>query len=170
MAEQTVTPERLASLGAHLSRHWLRYAAGLVVAVYLLTFVRGLGWEWRGILFATRTAPHAIPARAAAPNGPTAPPPGAAPAPGAVAPVAPAAFKQALPPSDETPPQNATDEHGVYYDAQRVAVMGIDADPNGVYNVPPGRQVRIGGSAGALYDVQPGGKLTPATKIKEWPE
>jgi hypothetical protein len=47
--------------------------------------------------------------------------------------------------------------------------MGLDADPNGVYNVPPGRQVRIGGPSGALYDVQPDGRLTPTTKVKEWP-
>ena len=55
------------------------------------------------------------------------------------------------------------------YDAQGVAVMGIDADPGGVYNVPPGRQVRIGGPTGNLFDVGPAGKLAPATRVKEWP-
>jgi hypothetical protein len=58
---------------------------------------------------------------------------------------------------------------GVTYDAQGVAVMGIDADPSGVYNVPPGRQVRIGGPTGALFDVNPDGRVTPATRVKEWP-
>jgi hypothetical protein len=51
-----------------------------------------------------------------------------------------------------------------------VAVTGIDADPNGVYNVPPGRQLRIGGPGGDLYDVVAGGKLTRASRVKEWPQ
>jgi len=50
-----------------------------------------------------------------------------------------------------------------------VAVTGIDTDTGGVYNVPPGRQVRIGGPSGQLFDVQPGGKITPATQVKQWP-
>jgi hypothetical protein len=57
----------------------------------------------------------------------------------------------------------------VTYDATGVAVMGIDTDTGGVYNVPPGRQVRIGGPSGPLFDVQPGGKITPATQVKQWP-
>ena len=51
------------------------------------------------------------------------------------------------------------------YDAQGVAVMGIDADPGGVYNVPPGRQVRIGGPGGSLFDVGPNGQLTLAPQV-----
>jgi hypothetical protein len=58
----------------------------------------------------------------------------------------------------------------VRYDAAGVAVMGIDTDTGGVYNVPPGRQVRIGGPSGALYDVQPDGKLARATQVKQWPD
>jgi hypothetical protein len=77
--------------------------------------------------------------------------------------------KVPLPPSDEPPPRGVTDELGVTYDGAGVAVLGIDADTGGVYNVPPGRQVRIGGPTGQLYDVQPGGKLTPATQVKQWP-
>ena len=48
---------------------------------------------------------------------------------------------QALAPTDEPPPRNTTDKYGVQYDERGVAVMGIDADPGGVYNVPPGRHV-----------------------------
>ena len=66
-------------------------------------------------------------------------------------------------------PRNTTDKYGVFYDAQGVAVIGIDADPAGVYNVPPGRQLRIGGPAGTLFDVQVGGKLTPATTVRQQP-
>ncbi len=80
-----------------------------------------------------------------------------------------ASAKRALPASDEPPPRDVVDSYGVYYDAQGVAVRGIDADPGGVYNVAPNRQVRIGGAQGTLYDVQPGGKLTVATRVKEWP-
>jgi hypothetical protein len=58
----------------------------------------------------------------------------------------------------------------VRYDAAGVAVMGIDTDTGGVYNVPPGRQVRIGGPSGDLFDVQPDGKLTRATQVKQWPD
>ena len=45
--------------------------------------------------------------------------------------------------------------------------MGIDADTGGVYNVPPGRQVRIGGPSGPLFDVGPNGQLTPAARVRE---
>jgi hypothetical protein len=57
----------------------------------------------------------------------------------------------------------------VQYDALGVAVIGIEADPGGVYNVPPGRQVRIGGPSGALFDVLPGGKIAPASSVREQP-
>ena len=74
-----------------------------------------------------------------------------------------------LPPADEPPPRNATDKYGVTYDDRGVAVMGIDADPSGVYNVPPGRQLRIGGPQGTLFDVTDGGKLVPATAVRDFP-
>ena len=90
------------------------------------------------------------------------------PAPAAGAGVQPGS-KTALPPTDEPPPRNTTDRLGVSYDAQGVAVMGIDVDPSGVYNVSSGRQVRIGGPSGSLFDVLPGGKLSATTRVKEWP-
>jgi hypothetical protein len=162
------SPVRAARLGPR----WPYAAGGGIVALYALIFVRGLAWQWHGIL----TSQPVTPPLAAAPG----PPPAAnsarpqAPplsgtselAPGAAAP---GTVKVPLPPTDEPPPRETTDRYGVYYDAQGVAVIGIDTDPGGVYNVPPGRQVRIGGPAGALFDVQPGGKLTPATRVKEWP-
>ena len=81
-----------------------------------------------------------------------------------------AGAKTPLPPTDEPPPRNATDKYGVTYDQNGVAIAGIDADPNGVYNVPPGRQLRIGGPQGALFDVEPGGKLKPATAVRQQPQ
>ena len=81
----------------------------------------------------------------------------AAPAPAASAPAA----RPTLAPTDEPPPRNTTDEHGVFYDEHGVAITGIIADPSGVHNVPPGRLVRIGGPVGKLYEVLPGGKLKP---------
>jgi len=81
-----------------------------------------------------------------------------------------AGAKTPLPPTDEPPPRNATDKYGVTYDQNGVAVTGINADPNGVYNVPPGRQLRIGGPQGALFDVEPGGKLKPATAVRQQPQ
>ena len=144
------------------------YSATTILAIYVLVFVRGLGWEWAGIFSAAEPA--------AAPRGaPNVPPPGpvsgaARPAaPGAASAGAPAA-KVPLPPTDEPPPRDKTDSRGVFYDAQGVAVLGIDADPAGVYNVPPGRQLRIGGPQGQLFDVQPGGKITPATTVREQPK
>ncbi len=96
---------------------------------------------------------------------------GAAQSAGAVAP-APAgqSARGPLPVSDAPPPRNTTDALGVFYDDRGVAVSGIDADPSGVYNVPAGRQLRIGGPNGALFDVLPGGKLVSATRIKDWPQ
>lgn len=102
--------------------------------------------------------------RAMAPAAPAAPAPAQAPA--RAAGVSP---KTPLPPTEAPPPRSMVDEHGVSYDAAGVAVMGLDADTGGVYNVPPGRQVRIGGPTGELFDVQPGGQLTRATQVKQWP-
>jgi hypothetical protein len=150
-----------------------------VVLLYALVFARGLSWQWYGILFATRVAQPVAPLRPGpppslaqpAPDAPNAAnAPGNPPAVGAQAPAPAAGAKVPLPPTDEPPPRNQTDSRGVHYDAQGVAVTGIDADPNGVYNVPPGRQLRIGGPAGSLHDVLPGGKLQPATRVKEWPQ
>lgn len=158
-----------------------------VTAVYVLLFVRGLGWQWSvsvrppGDLPApVSAAPVEAVSRGAAgspSSGSRLPAPGAggagsaergtAPRVGGTAPAANA--KTALPASDEPPPRDVVDSYGVYYDALGVAVTGIDADPGGVYNVAPNRQVRIGGPRGSLYDVQPGGKLTVATRVKEWP-
>ena len=42
-------------------------------------------------------------------------------------------------------------------------------DGRGVHNVPAGRQLRLGGPDGQLYDVLPGGKIMPAREIKRWP-
>lgn len=145
--------------------HVVHVVVGTVVVLYLLVFARGLAWQWQGILTGARAArPEAVslpPAnasssRAGAPEAPAAP---------AAAPRA----KEPLPPTDEPPPRNTTDKYGVFYDAQGIAVIGIDADPSGVYNVPPGRQLRIGGPAGALFDVQIGGKITPATSVRQAP-
>lgn len=97
-----------------------------------------------------------------------APLPAPAPAPAAPAPAAPApadpAARPTLAPTDEPPPRNTTDEHGVRYDEHGVAVWGLNADSAGVHNVPPGRLVRIGGPEGTLYEVLLGGRL------KEVPE
>ena len=81
-----------------------------------------------------------------------------APAPRPVTPPAPAA-RPTMAPTDEPPPRNATDEHGVFYDEHGVAVTGLIADPSGVHNVPPGRLVRIGGPEGELYEVLLGGRI-----------
>jgi hypothetical protein len=139
----------------------------VVVLLYVSLFVRGLGWQWQSIF---RPA-GALPAPVSAP--PVEAVSGPAPARPAAVPVAQAALaaaaKRPLPPTDAPPPRDTTDERGVYYDPQGVAVRGIDTDPGGVYNVPPGRQVRIGGAAGALFDVLPNGKLSPATDVKQWP-
>ena len=37
----------------------VQLAAGAVVLLYVLVFVRGLGWQWQGIITATRVAPPA---------------------------------------------------------------------------------------------------------------
>lgn len=133
---------------------------GVITVIYVATFVKGLWWQWQGIILAQ---PATVPVVTDAPRG--AEPRGAvAPggAPGGV--VASNPLRKPLPRTDVPAPRNTTDERGVTYDAEGVAVMGIDADPSGVYNVPTGRQVRIGGPAGTLYDVGEGGKLTPGTK------
>ncbi len=132
---------------------------GLITVVYVATFVRGLWWQWKGILLAqpaspplVTDAPRGAEARAGASIG------------RAGGEQAPNPARKPLARTDAPAPRNTTDERGVTYDADGVAVMGIDADPSGVYNVAPGRQVRIGGPAGTLYDVGDGGKLTPASK------
>ena len=84
-------------------------------------------------------------------------------------PVSVASARPTLAPSDEPPPRNTTDERGVTYDEYGVAIMGLIADSSGVHNVPPGRQVRIGGPEGDLFDVLAGGRIQPATKIREFP-
>ena len=131
----------------------------VVSVIYVATFVRGLAWQWQGILTAQ---PATAPVVANAPRGaisssrqgaaPNSNPANAAPQPPRVA----------LARTDVPAPRNATDDRGVTYDADGVAVMGIDADPTGVYNVPAGRQLRIGGPTGQLFDVQEGGKLASA--------
>jgi|GEM_PF-4951765 hypothetical protein len=146
---------------------WPVYAAAAILALYVATFIRGLGWEWAGIVAGRPGAPMPVQGPSVALNSQPAPPAAnlapAAPAAGTVA------QKVPLPPTDEPPPRNATDQYGVYYDEHGVAVLGIDADPGGVYNVPPGRQVRIGGPQGQLFDVHEGGKITPATAVRELP-
>jgi hypothetical protein len=130
---------------------------GVITVIYVATFVRGLWWQWKGILLAQPASPPVV----------TDAPRGAEPRAGvssANAGQSPDPLRKPLPRSETPAPRNTTDERGVSYDADGVAVMGIDADPSGVYNVPAGRQVRIGGPAGALYDVGDGGKLTPAVK------
>jgi hypothetical protein len=155
--------------------------AGAVLALYLLLFVRGLGWQWQEVAVAPGDLPP-VPSGApvgAAERGRPAAGAGAPPVLVQGRPVTPAnapanaqpnvQAKVPLAPSDEPPPRGVTDERGVTYDAAGVAVTGIDTDTGGVYNVPPGRQVRIGGPSGQLFDVQPGGKITPATQVKQWP-
>jgi hypothetical protein len=140
----------------------------------MLVFARGLAWQW-GTIMAPPGSPPAPAVGAPVPPAqraglPEAPAPGAAQAPAqAAARAAGAGSKTPLPPTDAPPPRSMVDEHGVSYDAAGVAVMGLDADTGGVYNVPPGRQVRIGGPTGELFDVQPGGRLTRATQVKQWP-
>jgi hypothetical protein len=150
---------------------------GVVLALYVLVFARGLAWQWGEVGAASGTLPALAPGtpvpavlRAAVPVAPAAPrTSGAQVAPPAAQGAAVGRTRTPLPPTDAPPPRNRVDELGVSYDAAGVAVMGIDADPAGVYNVPPGRQVRIGGPAGSLYDVQPDGTIRPATRVKEWP-
>ena len=145
----------------------------MVLALYLLLFVRGLSWQWAEVFAGRGALPPpavgaAVPAVQRGQPAAAGAAAGAAVAPPAAAPSAPQS-KTPLPPSDAPPPRNATDGYGVSYDAAGVAVMGIDTDTGGVYNVPPGRQVRIGGPGGRLYDVLPGGQLRPADRVKEWP-
>ncbi|MBI3970278.1 MAG: hypothetical protein HY332_03215 [Chloroflexi bacterium] len=150
---------------------WPLYVGGALTLLYVLILVRGLAWQWQAIAFATQATLPA-PVVRGAPNPLGGPAGIAAPRAGAAQPAQPAqsaSAKVPLPPTDEPPPRDATDRYSVYYDALGVAVVGIDADPGGVYNVPPGRQVRIGGPQGQLFDVLPGGKISPATKVKEWP-
>jgi len=148
-----------------VGENWPVYLLATLLILYAATITRGLWWQWQGILTASPAIAPALPpapARGAQPPGASGAPPGAA----NPAPAAPAGAKRPLPPTDEPAPRNTTDKYGVVYDAQGVAVMGIDTDPNGVYNVPPGRQVRIGGPSGALMDVGPDGKLTPASRVR----
>jgi hypothetical protein len=154
--------------------------AGAVLVLYLLLFLRGLGWQWQEVAVAPGDLPPVASGSpvGAAERGRPAAGAGTAGAPPVLVQGRPvtqpnaqpnAQAKVPLPPTDEPPPRGMTDERGVTYDAAGVAVMGIEADTGGVYNVPPGRQVRIGGASGQLYDVQPGGKITPATQVKQWP-
>ena len=132
---------------------------GVITAVYVATFVRGLWWQWTGIILAQ---PSAAPMVTDAPRG--AETRSGMTSGAANAGQSPDPARKPLARTDSPAPRNTTDERGVSYDADGVAVLGIDSDPSGVYNVPPGRQVRIGGPSGTLYDVGDGGKLTPAAK------
>ena len=155
---------------AHLRGYWLLYVPAGAALLLAVTITRGLWWQWQAIFTASPAVPP--PMTAAPPPAPASraavPGSGAAPATGGVnpGPAVPAGAKRPLPPTDEAAPRNTTDRYGVTYDAQGVAVMGIDADPGGVYNVPPGRQVRIGGPGGNLFDVGPNGQLTPAPQVR----
>jgi hypothetical protein len=156
-------------LRTNLRAHWRRYLLGLAILLYVLVFFRGLAWQWQAILSGSPANPPAMALRPPAPAAPNVSRADGRPS-GGIAPSAPQArAKVPLPATDEPPPRNQTDQHGVFYDAQGIAVIGIDTDPSGVYNVPPGRQLRIGGPQGALFDVHPGGRITPATQVKEWP-
>lgn len=151
-------PDRTSNAVLRSQRTTFLTVAGVITVLYVATFIRGLWWQWDGILNARPGTPPVVDA---APRGATAARAGS----DAQAPVqdrAIAVARKPLPRTDKPAPRNTTDDLGVSYDAEGVAVMGIDADPSGVYNVPPGRQVRIGGPAGQLYDVQDGGKLTIA--------
>ena len=129
--------------------------------LFLLFVVRVYAGHWAVALqiIPPSEVGRATPAPAPRPVTPPAPQPAGAPA--AALASAPAA-RPTLAPTDEPPPRNATDEHGVFYDEHGVAITGIIADPSGVHNVPPGRLVRIGGPEGELFEVLPGGKLKPA--------
>ena len=126
--------------------------------LFLLFVVRVYAGHWAVALqiVPPSEGSSAAPAPAPKPVTPPAPQPAGAPAPAAAS--APAA-RPTLAPTDEPPPRNATDEHGVFYDEHGVAITGIIADPSGVHNVPPGRLVRIGGPVGNLYEVLLGGKI-----------
>ncbi len=130
----------------------------VVSVIYVATFVRGLAWQWQGILTAQ---PATAPVVANAPRGAISNSRQSAAQTSNPANPAPQPPRVALARTDVPAPRSATDERGVTYDANGVAVMGIDADPTGVYNVPAGRQLRIGGPTGQLFDVQDGGKLAP---------
>ena len=121
--------------------------------LFLLFVVRVYAGHWAVALQIIPPSEVSSAPPAPAPR-PVTPPPASAPAP-APAPAA----RPTLAPTDEPPPRNATDEHGVFYDEHGVAITGIIADPSGVHNVPPGRLVRIGGPEGNLYEVLLGGKL-----------
>ncbi len=191
---------RVASISRSTGADRFRLAAlaALTLGMYVLLFVRGLGWQWPAsvrppgdlppavsvppVAAVQRPPPSAL--RASRPVGSMGEAGGSAGRASAAqvggsgrdSPAGPskaagdtsAGARTPLPPSQEPPPRDTVDAHGVYYDARGVAVMGIDADPGGVYNVPPGRQVRIGGPGGNLYDVQAGGKLAPATRVQDW--
>jgi len=131
----------------------------VVSVIYVATFVRGLAWQWHGILTAQ---PATAPVVANAPRGAISSSRQGAASNSNPANAAPQPPRVALARTDVPAPRNATDDRGVTYDADGVAVMGIDADPTGVYNVPAGRQLRIGGPTGQLFDVQEGGKLASA--------
>src|SRR5688572_5275610 len=102
------------------------YVFGGVVLLLTLTITRGLWWQWSAILTASPAVPPAMPAaqpaqaaQPAARSGQPAVPnqnPAAAANPG----------RRPLPPTDEPAPRNTIDRYGVAYDAQGVAVMGID--------------------------------------------
>ena len=163
-------------LRASVREFWPLYLYGGLVLLIALTITRGLWWQWSAIFTASPAIPPTLPA--AQPAQPARGAPQAsgaaqpAPQPGAANPAnpaqaAPGGARRPLPPTDEPAPRNTIDRYGVAYDAQGVAVMGIDADPGGVYNVPPGRQLRIGGPGGSLYDVGPNGQLTPAARVRD---
>jgi hypothetical protein len=97
------------------------------------------GEQGYGVYGSGAFSPFALPSQTGAPS------PAGSPAYAAVAP-------------DYSGPRNTT-ENGVQYDAQGVAWWGLDTTGGYVYNVPEGRQVRIGGPNGSLYTVGPGGKL-----------
>lgn len=148
---------------------WPWYVLGGILALYVLIFARGLAWQWQAIIMGARVAAPTGETGQLQPN--SAERANLANTAGAPAqPAQPGTRRVPLPASDEPPPRDARDKYGVYYDAQGIAVMGIIAEPGGVFNVPAGRQVRIGGPAGELFDVRPGGQLTLATSVKEWPQ
>lgn len=139
------------------NRRELAIISGALV-LFLLLVVRLYAGQWAVALQLTPPGGRASAGRTTVPVGAVRPQPVSVPN-----------ARPTLAPSDEPPPRNTTDERGVTYDEHGVAVMGLIADSSGVHNVPPGRQVRIGGPEGQLFDVLAGGRIQPATNIREFP-
>ncbi|MAG37413.1 MAG: hypothetical protein CL878_14355 [Dehalococcoidia bacterium] len=129
---------------------------GILFVLFLLFVTWAYAGQWAVALQIVPPSGGSSVGRTQVPGASARPLPQPAQAP---APAPPPEARPTLEPTDDPPPRNATDERGVFYDEQGVAVTGLVADSSGVHNVPPGRLVRIGGPNGELYEVLLGGKI-----------